>query len=412
MKILHITNTDAKGGAAIATIRLHNAMLNNGFESHVLVANKSRLLDDSISVCYSNKLEFFLDKYIKPYLNARLYWDKSALGDYSHFEYGVDLSKNENVLNADVIYLHWINRGFVSAKGLEKILKLGKPVIWFMHDMFPITGGCHHSFDCINFTKCCENCRFFSEKKTMTAKKQMDLKIKLKSYSNLHWVAPSQWLYDLSKQSSAIESKRLYHIPNIKSEAFAKQSKEACRSLLNLDSQKKYILFGADNVLKSPYKGFNFFTKMLNDLYGRISDVDEIEVLLFGSYYSKIIEDKIPFRVHFLGCLSDELSMSVVYNTADVFVSTSIAESFSLTTMESISCGVPVAAFNVGGIPDMVGLHDNGLLASKGNTKELADNVYSLLFSDNINKKITIDDFCGVQRVLSHHSQLINTIRI
>ena len=43
-------------------------------------------------------------------------------------------------------------------EGVEKIIALGKPVIWTMHDMWCMTGICHHAGDCRGYLKKCGNC--------------------------------------------------------------------------------------------------------------------------------------------------------------------------------------------------------------------------------------------------------------
>jgi glycosyltransferase involved in cell wall biosynthesis len=51
----------------------------------------------------------------------------------------------------------------------------------------------------------------------------------------------------------------------------------------------------------------------------------------------------------------DERELLVLYNAADVFISTSRGEGFGLTLAESLACGVPVIASNVSAIPETVG---------------------------------------------------------
>ena len=47
-----------------------------------------------------------------------------------------------------------------------------------MHDMWAITGGCHHSFDCENYKSGCIYCPMFSRKHKHTlASKEFDKKI-------------------------------------------------------------------------------------------------------------------------------------------------------------------------------------------------------------------------------------------
>ena len=57
------------------------------------------------------------------------------------------------VQEADIIYIHWINGGFLTVKEIESILKLGKPTFIFLHDMWLLTGGCHYAFLVKNITR-------------------------------------------------------------------------------------------------------------------------------------------------------------------------------------------------------------------------------------------------------------------
>ena len=41
---------------------------------------------------------------------------------------------------------------------LRRLLDLGKPVVWTLHDTWPFTGGCHHSVDCEKFHSDCGGC--------------------------------------------------------------------------------------------------------------------------------------------------------------------------------------------------------------------------------------------------------------
>jgi len=74
----------------------------------------------------------------------------------------------------------------------------------------------------------------------------------------------------------------------------------------------------------------------------------------------------------------DQKTLAVKINQADVFVVPSISEGLGFIAAEALSCGIPVIASSVGGLPDSVGGY--GILVPPGNPKALADaimNVYS-----------------------------------
>ena len=147
MKIVHVNFWDKKGGAAIAANRLHKAMINHGIDSKMLVFDK--LYDNDNSVTTINT---FFNKLIVSFFNIiesrQLVKFRPFIGNFSISSLGLDISKLKIINDADVLYLHWINNNFISISTINKLLKLGKPVVWFLHDMWPMTGGCHHSFEC------------------------------------------------------------------------------------------------------------------------------------------------------------------------------------------------------------------------------------------------------------------------
>ena len=107
--------------------------------------------------------------------------------------------------------------GMLSIYDVERILKLGRPVFWFMHDMWPLTGGCHHAFDCTKYLEKCIDCPLLHRKRDMLfCKFQFEEKYRIFSkYSNLKIIAPSTWLFHLASTSLLFKNKQLIHIPNL-----------------------------------------------------------------------------------------------------------------------------------------------------------------------------------------------------
>jgi L-malate glycosyltransferase len=80
-------------------------------------------------------------------------------------------------------------------------------------------------------------------------------------------------------------------------------------------------------------------------------------------------------RVVFLGKQED---FAELLAAADVFLLPSETESFGLAALEALSCGVPVIATDVGGIPEVVSHGVNGYLAPVGDIAAMVAHALSL----------------------------------
>ena len=67
----------------------------------------------------------------------------------------------------------------------------------------------------------------------------------------------------------------------------------------------------------------------------------------------------------------------MIFNEGDISILTSISEGFPYTVIESMSCGRPVVATDVGGIKDA--LEDCGILCKPRSPEEIAEGVVTLL---------------------------------
>jgi glycosyltransferase involved in cell wall biosynthesis len=308
------------------------------------------------------KVVAWLDQSLQSYLNRN---NRKEFGVFSYPIFGTDVSKMPAIKNAEIIYIHWALGGFLNFESINKIAKLGKPVIFFMHDMWNITGGCHHSFTCQKYTEHCNNCQMLVPDKKRD-RSYIEFKKKLKLYSkfdNLYFVAPSKWLYSSAQGASLTQGKPIYYIPNVIDHSFFKPfEKSVAKKILNINVSDIVIAFGSAS-LNSPYKGWPYLKEALNILSKDKTFADKTTILIFGSAQNNAITEAIPFKVKFMGFLRDEYSTMLSYNAADVFIAPSIADNLPTTVLESLSCGTPVVGFDVGGIPDMIRDRQNGYLA-------------------------------------------------
>lgn len=83
--------------------------------------------------------------------------------------------------------------------------------------------------------------------------------------------------------------------------------------------------------------------------------------------------------VFFLG---KQDALQEILNVADIFLMPSQSESFGLSALEAMSCGIPVVSSSVGGLPELVRHNETGYIAEFGDTNRMSKYVIDLLTSE------------------------------
>ena len=127
------------------------------------------------------------------------------------------------------------------------------------------------------------------------------------------------------------------------------------------------------------------------------------------------VEEDFGFETHYFGAGRDDLSLALLYSAADVFVAPSVEENFSATVFESLSCGTPVVAFNIGGMPDMIKHYNNGYLAEPFKTSDLAEGINWVLNNSDyknlsLNARSFIERECTLNLQANRYLELYESI--
>jgi len=371
MKALLLSASDIDGGAARAAYRLHRGLQAVGVASQMLV--QAKYSDDGKVLAPQTKLVKGIAK-LKPTLDSlplQLWRDRNRT-NYSIQWLPSTISPKTAKLNPDIINLHWVCEGYLQ---IEAIAKLGKPLVWTLHDMWPFTGGCHYSQDCNRYTKACGACPLLRSDQGWDLSHWIwQRKAKAWRTLDLTIVTPSSWLAECARNSSLFGDLRIETIPyGLDTQKYKPIDRHVAREILNLPQDKYLVLFGAMNATSDPRKGFHLLQLALK----RVSNVEwqgKIELVIFGSSEPTIQSD-VCFKSHYLGKLSDDVSLALVYAAADVFVAPSRQDNLPNTVMEALACGTPSVAFNIGGMPDMIEHQQNGYLAQPFETEDLAQGI-------------------------------------
>jgi glycosyltransferase involved in cell wall biosynthesis len=389
LKILILSARDLRGGAARAAYRLHQGLLTASVDSKMLVQNK--LSDCATVIAPKSKIKRGIAA-IKPAL------DQLPLSLYRHRDRSINIYSSQwlpnNIveqieqINPDVINLHWVNGGFVP---IEALRKLQQPLVWTLHDMWAFTGGCHYSGTCDRYLESCGACPQLGSKRDWDLS-QWNWRRKAKAWQdlNLTIVTPSQWLASCAKSSSLLQNFPIKVIGNgIDPQLYQTHDPLIARKIFNLPTDKKILLFGALNSTQDQRKGFALLLSALEHLKSS-RQAAQIELVIFGaSRPSQPLN--FGFKTHYIGQLSDDVALSLLYATADVFVAPSIQDNLPNTVLEALFCGTPCAAFNIGGMPDLIEHQHNGYLAQSEEPQDLAQGIDWILADEVRHQQLKIN---------------------
>lgn len=360
MKIVILNTSERTGGAAVAAGRLGKALKQAGIQVDKLVRDDTWL----------NRFRFYWERLIIFLCN---HLNRKNLFAVSIANTGKDLSGNPSIKEADIIHLHWINQGFLSLKDIEALVKLNKPIVWTMHDMWPCTSICHHARDCEKFQTGCKSCFFLKSKGKDISTSVFDKKLSLYKDANITFVGCSRWLSGRAKKSYLLQDKTVLSIPNpIDTEVYHPMDQGMARELLGLPSGKKLLLFGALNVTDKR-KGIDYLIAALRKI-----EKPDVELVVFGQVKDDI-RGLFPVPIHSMGYLSDESKIVALYNAVDIFITSSLEENLPNTIMESMACGTPCVGFEIGGIPEMIDHKINGYVTNYKDANDLANGIQWVL---------------------------------
>ena len=383
MKILIVSATDIEGGAGRAAFRLHKSLLIQDIDSQMLVQSKT---SDDFKVLakykktskYLNQLRSFIDS-----IPSRFYKNRSAMFSISWLGFG-GISKRINDLNPDIVHLHWITGGMLR---IEDISKIKAPLVWSLHDMWAFTGGCHYDQDCGLYRSKCGNCKILKSSIENDLSRKV-FKRKVNTYSKIkqmNIVATSRWIGKCAQESFLFKERNITILPNpIDTSIFSPMDKSFARDYFDIPKDKTVILFSAMRSILDTRKGSKELFEAIEML-----EFDNLVFVIAGS--SKPKEQlKLKYPTYFIPPIQEEVSLPLIYNVADVMIAPSIQENLANSIIESLSCGVPVVAFDVGGNSDMIEHKNNGYLAKAIVPKDMANGIEWVL-KNNKSKNLPLN---------------------
>lgn len=376
MKPLLLNATDIRGGAARAAHRLLDGLRRTGVDARMLVQEKG---GESDAVLAPRPMLGDWWQRLRPHLDAlplRLYPNADSSRPFSISCLPGRTLGRINAQAPDLVHLHWTCEGFLPPGALSK---LDVPVVWTLHDLWPVTGGCHYPGTCDGFIHRCGRCPLLGSSRLYDISR-WNWRRKEHAWRRLQLtaVAPSNWIAAKARSSSLFASVPVEVIPNgLDTELFKPHDRRYCRELLGLRTERPIVLFGSCGGIGDRRKGFDLLVQALAELR-RESSCPEFEVVTVGGGES-LLRDLSGVPIHSMGKIHDELGLALLYAASDLLVAPSREENLSNMVMEAMACGLPTVAFSIGGMPDLVDHLETGYLASPESATDLARGINYLL---------------------------------
>jgi len=348
VKICQLIDFVNVGGAGIAANRIADAMLAVEDVEICQISNHQRHGSKNIT-CLQNSRKMEILKFCSKYLR------RSYLEKFVNYDICRQLEKILKREKPDIINVHNIHSAGWPIGLIRSCLK-HSPVSWTLHDCWSFLGS-------------------YYPKHTPAAPKK--LKRELDAFwefqhPNLTATTPSKWMQEEAASSHWSNSKiTVIHNP-IPRNFFEYKKANTCKEALGLKTNIPTILVISGNI-NEERKGGGILKSILES-----NITDKAQFVLIGTGDSFQNEN-----IKSIGFIRDEITIQIAYHAADILVHPAPVDNFPNTIAESISCGNPVLAFNVGGIPEMVIPEKSGWLINDIGATPMLDMLKNIISNES-----------------------------
>ena len=321
------------------------------------------------------------------------------------------LRKDKLFQQANILHFHNLH-GYYFSYALLPVLGKGKRVVWTLHDDHILTGHCSFTMQCERWQNGCGDCPSLDVYPAIHSDNTNQLlywKKKWINQLNPIIVTPSQWLANRVKKSYPLLSDvRVIH-NGIDVDVFVTNDKQILREELSLPKDKFLVLFVAEFSTNNPFKG----GEVVREVIG-INQVTDICFITIGSEIKseKSNHIEIPY-------ISKEEDLAKLYAACDVLFYPTNADNFPLVVLEAMSCGLPVIASSIAGIPEIIIDNENGFLVESYSDMSIFEAKLNFVFEMHqlnslsevaINaRKCVVENF-SLNKMLGEYKLLYNSL--
>ena len=388
--------------------RLIDTFVKAGYETDYLTKYKFEGMGDNMYSVYDEEEP----KVQKVTPSPRSSWKyylcfKYPLLDYIDSKRGVqqsviNLSEEEPEVDAslvcskivkhyDAVYItFW--QFMLTTKTIKMIYeKLRVPIFLSTVDMFPMTGGCYYFGSCNNYQNECRKCpasKLF--KSPEIPHNNFVYKRDVYKSTNCIYFC-NKWMRERILKAGIIDADRIRLFLESGNPVFMIDDKKSTlREELHLPQEKFVIFAGAANV-RLRRKGFNKMARAVNLFVKNNACQDKVLIVLAGRN-DESFQKYFNAEVRHVGFLSTE-NLAKMYRAADLYLSPSLEDAGPSMVVQSLSCGTPVIAFEMGVAPEEIMHKKTGYIARLGDVKDFVKGI-SLFYHKSKDELEAISVLC------------------
>jgi glycosyltransferase involved in cell wall biosynthesis len=387
MRVLQLNIDHSGTGADRAARELYEELPKLGVETAMWVSGRNPETPPGVL-----RIPFRWEKYLAPL---------EVLPDLTDWRHRGSIAALRSISprKFDLVHIHNIHSGWISIRAVRELTERF-PCVWTLHDewapkrglTYDLTGKMspsdvkrlsHGPIRYIPYHRYHENYKWRRTRRFLDRCMPQPKVV----------ICPSLYMAGLARSSGVFLHSEIVHIPNgtrMLDMWEATMDRAQAKVALGLSTDRPALLMiSAD--LAQAHKGIGLGVAAIK----RAGTQRDIQVVLLGNSAQTIKELIRPIPAV---CLQarDDSTLARAYRAADVTLLPSLGENLPYVALESLACGTPLICFAIGGMPEIIGQNERGILCRSIDALEMVSHLEYLLSHPEIREKMSCE---GVQWV-------------
>lgn len=375
MIVLQVAPFDHQGGACRIAWYLFEGYKRRGIDTYLAVREKT--LDDP------RILRIDHARYQRSKLLEKARRRIDLILGHEHFHYpGTREIPRLVSPPPDILHMHNLQGRFFDLRELPWISHSFQTVLT-LHDTWLLSGRCAYAVDCERWRDGCGRCpdlaSYPAARRDATG---FNWRRKKKIFGDcrLYIATPSRWLMEQVDQSMlgpAVAQVRVIY-NGVDTAVYRPTAKGPIRRELGIPEEAFVVLYVvASRMKKHSYKDYATVEGALDRVAARMPDGRRVVFVGLGEGAEREVRGNLEKQ--FIPYQRDIRKVARYYQAADVSVHAARADTFPNVILEALSCGTPVVATAVGGIPEQIIEGKTGCLVPPGDCELMAQRIRELM---------------------------------